>query len=1437
MESGGQGDAPGVGEFPLYTIEEERSSLISVSSARDRCLESAQEQEEEEEEDGSGHSLQSNSSGEEKLQENPTTGDSNTFVVADCNGKAAFCSSASSPMHWSNLTQNSVESDENSEPEERAVPVRSPSEENEVSLSLPKQILHDSSGMENRESELDRPEKDSLNSCSTLSLVESGVPTAISLKLIIKKQITRLPDTQLQETLRAKLRILENESGEVAALLSELSARLLSIHSDQDLILVTFKTFEEIWKFSTYYSLGFVGHCLENLLLDQLFWLNNLDDEDVRIEVQTNGESLEIMWKGLLLQDGLFFARCPLNLQKCEEVDLELKPNDFVVVADAKPSSKWAGHSLFSGKKGLLPKSCFQSLELLIPFHQWFFKMFTEDLGIHNDLSSEFSYPLGKGSCIAMVDYEGAGLEELSFQIGHKIEIIGLLIACMQWFLGKNETSGKIGFVKTNHVRPKDFTPLTNDLLFIDEAESSFFTEQEKFNEEDSMKLLKQLTRTDISNVYQMDKLGPLNPQYEDGKEQHIPSVKEMDLMKAQLKGPINSSEGTQCSISNNRSQATRKGSFVADNDSTLVSEEAEEQCFCINHTEGLDNPETFYPLLLFLNIKGYSKHFKKLYDSCFSFLKSTFHGYSDEEEVVHYLEVAREAARKQRMQWAQTRVCLLLGRMCAKKHKFSQARVYFEEAISLLKGEFADLFLSIAVYTNLVATYLKQNNKEKCTSVFEKIAALLLGIPDYICSTDMESEILKYVLRHAVLNKNQIVEARACFLLTKLYIHLQQYEDALPFIERLQFLKNSFMVGNTTSLDFHFSLGSLYSQKCLPNLALSCAKLSCSQHGRTLVDCLKSTNFVMIDASKLCGSGGAIHVIPTQVATYLKRALTLASRPEQDNICRTIYLSLSEIYKHHKVYSKAVLYMTEAINTEASVGTEEVIDAQISLACLHILNSQPSKAIVLLNMLLEYVRDSPVQRGVVYNMLAIAKRRVNNVKEAAENYRQALSISVETGLKFNQAIAQANFGFLCLWSKAYSLSEQLILKSIHLFSELPNVTSDENFIHVLIVLGQYYIDQQLKDKGIFYYEWALLIALKGNLIESQVQVTQLLCQFYSSDFPNEAQCIIYNEFLLSLTRKLADKEQEGHVLQNISQLYLSLGTERAFRSALEYTKRSLGIFIDLKKKEQEAYAWLQAGKIYYILRENELVDLYIQVAHDAAVSTEKLDFALEVFEAAGDVFFNGSWEREKAISFYRDRALPLAIKSENTNVELRLCNKLTELLMHGKSYAEALEFAQTALALSVSLGNMLNERIAYHRLAIIHQSLGQCELAEHFYLKALSLCSFPLVFDEETMYYVRVYIQLGDMTFYNLKDPHDAAGYYHLALAAAMDLGNKSSQLKICTRLATIYHNFLMDREMSLYFYQKARAFAVELNIRRINLSPAKYYKAKAEMPSKSHV
>lgn len=75
-------------------------------------------------------------------------------------------------------------------------------------------------------------------------------------------------------------------------------------------------------------------------------------------------------------------------------------------------------------------------------------------------------------------------------------------------------------------------------------------------------------------------------------------------------------------------------------------------------------------------------------------------------------------------------------------------------------------------------------------------------------------------------------------------------------------------------------------------------------------------------------------------------------------------------------------------------------------------------------------------------------------------------------------------------------------------------------------------------------------------------------------------------------------------------------------------------------------------------------------------------------------------------------------------------------------------------------LADRLNERVAFHRLATLNHCLGQFELAEHHFLKALSLCPSPLQFDEEALYYVKVYQTLGDITFYDLKVRATAKAY-----------------------------------------------------------------------------
>lgn len=56
------------------------------------------------------------------------------------------------------------------------------------------------------------------------------------------------------------------------------------------------------------------------------------------------------------------------------------------------------------------------------------------------------------GLASAVADYQGSGPEELTFQSGDLIEILGAQVPGLPWFLGRHVASGQVGFVQTSLV-------------------------------------------------------------------------------------------------------------------------------------------------------------------------------------------------------------------------------------------------------------------------------------------------------------------------------------------------------------------------------------------------------------------------------------------------------------------------------------------------------------------------------------------------------------------------------------------------------------------------------------------------------------------------------------------------------------------------------------------------------------------------------------------------------------------------------------------------------------------------------------------------------------------------------------------------------------------------------------------------------------------------
>ncbi|NXD00333.1 S3TC2 protein, partial [Certhia familiaris] len=1203
----------------------------------------------------------------------------------------------------------------------------------------------------------------------------------ISLSFSVESRSSRCRNSQLQEAARKKLWALESDDRDVCALFKELSARLVCTQAHEDRFLLTFKTLEEVWKFSTYLTLGYVGTCLEQLLFAQEFWLDCALVEDTELRVTVDEEHLATIYMDLLLQEGNFFSRAVPGIWKLEqegEEGLQLCRNELIHVKNVGQDSKWEGMSLLTGQRGMVPVTALEPIAH--PFYQWFLKNYSVSFGLSQEISGTSSRTIVKGRCIATKDHRGAAWDELSFSKGDSIEIIGFFIPGLPWFVGKSLSTGSVGFVPTRHVNPEACEPLPTPCHGQGH-----------------------LSLAQVFPILIQPVLGHFQG-WGSQREEFLPhpTLVSLSLPEAALHGSkeiqvLQSWEEINDWATSSTSELSSPGSEAAPvtlEDVLLEKlDDLDYPKFFIDLNAGLvEDSDVFDPILTFLNQDTFVPSFQSFYDLSFSFLHSTFYGFSDEDELVLYLETSRNWAKRTRSVWAHVRLCFLLGKLCIKKVKFSQARVYLEEAMSVLDGGFGDLPLLAALHVSLASIYLKQNMKHKFSSLLGKTVTLLVCLPGHSFSSESELELLTYLLRESIAVGNAPLEARICFLIAKFFLQLGKTEEVLPFLEHLQCLSTTWLSPGAPvgPLDAAATLGYLYDKKYLPNIALASVRSFVPSSTKGTPSPIWRAGFILQNASKLLGKQPGRSSIPALACLYLKQALQFCCESRAVPMQRTLCALLSRTYLQHGLLDGAVCYAARAAALGRLLGEEEAFESSLSLGWVYLLQQRPGPAGAILQQLRRSLRGtaSETQGGAVHNLLAMALRGEGHVQEAVENFLRALHKAKEMGNRRNQAVSLANLGQLSLSCGAAHLAELYLMWAVQLYAELQGHQElDMELAQVLLWLAQAMVDRQRVEDAKLCYELALGFALKWQNLRSQLHITECLCHFYSRVSPDLQACITYHEHWASLARQLQDRELEGSARQALSQLYQALGTPEALKQSLDCTKQSLRIFIDLEEAVKAAEAWLQAGKLYYLLQEDELVEMYFQAAIQTALKGDNFSLAMDLYEKAGDTFFNGSRNRARAVEFYRGGAVPLARKLKATQTELRLFNKLAELQISLQGYEKALEFATLAARLSLRVGDQLQELVAFHRLATAYDSLHMYEMAEDCYLKTLAMRPPVLQSSAEALYYCKVYWHLGNLALHKLQDEQDAASYFLLALAAATELGDQELQSQLRAKLGAI--------------------------------------------------
>uniref|UniRef100_A0A8B9L0P7 SH3 domain and tetratricopeptide repeats 2 n=1 Tax=Astyanax mexicanus TaxID=7994 RepID=A0A8B9L0P7_ASTMX len=1166
-----------------------------------------------------------------------------------------------------------------------------------------------------------------------------------------KRRSSIEPDTHLQEALRTRLRVVESNSQDVIQLFKDLSARLVSVHAEKDCFVITFKTVEEIWKFSTYLALGYVARCLENFLCDQSFWLDPVLLSDVEICVTVDEEHLATLYLGLLLQEGSFFAKALLNSEGTQEEEEELvyRKNDLVMVKDIGQQGVWEGTLLSTGHHGLVPVHAMQPLPY--PFYQWFLRKYPGNAGGAISTKGLFNQPMVTGTCVAVVDHFPMVKDELHFSQGDLIEVEGFLISSLNIFIGRHHSSGHRGFVHKAHVKPESVKPLSRQLVFLSEEERVALSQFNPCHDQNHRDLLDKLFSTDISTVYRLDYNQSINqPLFKLGLDDRKSTISEKSETPPYHSSPRPSFYSSQTHLGREQEAF----SFSLDDTFREMDEfEEDPPNYMDDSVWETEDAEFVDPLLTLLNLKNFQDTFQSLYDLSYSFLDTVFGGLPEDEVLLH-LESLREGAKKGRMLWAHRRACFLLGRLCAKKLKYSQARVYFEEALKVTVEGFDDTPLLIALYTNLTAVYLKQKMADKLPYILEKASALILCLPCHeFCSLD-EFELLKPILRKSVVDNDKHLEARTCYLILCLFLQLRKFEEALPFVERLQFLTITLSAEEERPIgpiDFNWMLCRLYNKKYLPFLALASLSLDSGQD-HSLEDAFQKIDLFIKNSFRLNPRWrDGTTLLPAQVVVYLQQALSIANQGEDLKTQRDLCLCLASVYQQYGSLEKAVPFARQAVQTGRNINEEEGFEASVLLAWLLVLTGDPEAAQSTLQPLLKSLNetDSPTQRGVVHNLLALCLRKQDSITEAAKNFHCALKISQENGNKHNEALALANLGCLGLSIGAPILAKCFLVRSLDIFQGLSESPSDEEHVQALLWLGRSYKDRGGSQEVRLCYEMGLLIAIGAKNLHSQMVVAKVLSRLYA-DLLLYGQCIIYYEHCVGLSREMKDKRLEGEYLEILSNLYLSLNTEKSSRKSLDYTKQSLRISIDLGKRQEESETWLQVGRIYYLIHEDELADMYLQAAVKTALRMNDPRFAMSIYEEAGDVFFKGHRNRLAALPFFRDGSLPFARSIRDVQSEFRLLSKLSELLLNEGQYEEALQYSTLAVQISATTGKT---------------------------------------------------------------DAYDAMGYFHLALAAALEgRGDPQTLYIIYMKLVEIHTNHLPDAELSRGYLQRAQGLKREL-------------------------
>ncbi|XP_078587703.1 SH3 domain and tetratricopeptide repeat-containing protein 1-like isoform X1 [Branchiostoma floridae x Branchiostoma japonicum] len=762
----------------------------------------------------------------------------------------------------------------------------------------------------------------------------------------------------------------------------------------------------------------------------------------------------------------------------------------------------------------------------------------------------------------------------------------------------------------------------------------------------------------------------------------------------------------------------------------------------------------------------------------------------------------------------------IFLAQISRQKGDFAKARDHFHTATTyqfgtkgMDKGLLARLYCEMGSLCAEIGDWNGRNvSLEKALSLLNHIVP---GKSDDMLHDNTKTviQLYEYYLFKAILANDSKTENKMCRQLFHLYGQANTLRWSTMCAERALLINKA---EERPTLGDFYNLHTLYTHEGKWCSASMCLKKVLEYETTNPSLYLKLADLCIKIGASSTQKGADRKVVPSETRKYFQRILDLTAGSENRSLQFEAHTGLFAVNGGKNDIAAAVHHLEEAMSLSQELG---MVTERLELLTVagsfyqerchegKVATSKLEEALSLANQ-----TKSELGGGIVCSKLGLVLQWQGYYKQAEGYLKRALLLSLRTNNKINELISYANIANLYKDWKNFYIAEKCLRKAL-----LIDVTAEDEklafncYADIYAALGNIYLfhlDDKLAAKC--YYEMALAVALWNSDKRGQMHLANFLgnCQGDLND-GQEDQAPKYFQFALPLAVELRERSVEGILRARLGEMHLKAGNHQA---ALSHTKDSLGIFIDLDDKKNEARTWKATGDIYSSMESYELADMYYQKANIIATDIGDLEEQWTVCQALGNLYAYSMDEHGRAVNFFQQTVLPLAEKSGDTNKEILAHNWLTHLLHKVNRYDDAITHAQRAWRLSADVSDPLSERVACLRLARLHLCQEQYELAEHYFLQALSLTHGVFVEDVGCRYYLNLYSTLADITLNHMKDARDAATYYEIALGLAMHGDFKKKEMYVLTQLAKIYHTQLNDKELSLEFYRRARVLATEL-------------------------